>query len=212
MILKGQLNIGFELLLFFTQEKGTRTLPVKVIRMWRAAPLDLAVLGLGGGSDLPPDHRWKVPAISLLPPRRGTEVLAFGFPRSTIELEAPGGAPTLTLDPSTSVGEVVEIHHEFRDSGLLPFPCFRTNARFDGGMSSRPVINNSTGRVCGVICSTLPGVDDDDEHVSHVSTLWPIVVTPINAPRNGEESPPTGPSRAQGLVGVGWTLVRVDRG
>ncbi len=85
------------------------------------------------------------------------------------------------MDATTTTGTVLEVHHERRDSARLPFPCFRTDARFDGGMSGAPVFDEN-GHVCGVICSNLPPAAPDGEHVSYVSTLWPLLAIPIDAP------------------------------
>jgi hypothetical protein len=175
----GNHDLDFELLIFLSLDKNTRILPMRVLRVWRSEPLDLAVIALGIPSDWPDDYRWKVPALSLLPPRCGEDVVAFGFASS--ELIRQEGAPsTAHLRPRSATGRVVEIHHEIRDRARLPFPCFRTNARYDGGMSGGPVISLATGHVCGVVCSSLPATTDEEEHISYVSTLWPIVGTIID--------------------------------
>lgn len=74
-----QLDVSFELLLFVSLDEGKRTLPMKVLRVWRSAPLDIAVLALGVPEDLPDDYRWKVPRLRLLPPKVGAHISAFGF-------------------------------------------------------------------------------------------------------------------------------------
>lgn len=173
----GAHSLDFEILTFLMLGDG-RFLPMKVGKIWRSAPLDLAVLALGVPLDWPEHHTWKVPAISLLPPLRGSSVVAFGYARSAVSRRADGGF-VFQSDPSTSTGEVLEIHHEFRDSARLPFPCFRTNARFDEGMSGGPVINQSTGEICGVICSSFPATSDGEDHASYTATLWPILGTAI---------------------------------
>lgn len=177
----GNTDISFEMLGYLALDGGKRILPLKVLRAWRVEPLDIAVLALGVPQDWPDDHIWKVPAIDLLPPPVGTPIVGFGFANGKIEKNGPGDPATLTIAPSTSIGTVVEIHHRLRNSSRLPFPCFRTNARFDGGMSGGPVLNNQTGRVCGVICSSLPATTDDEEHVSYASTLWPLLATLVDA-------------------------------
>jgi hypothetical protein len=85
------------------------------------------------------------------------------------------------MDATTTTGKVVEVHHERRDSVRLPFPCFQTNARFDGGMSGAPVFNEQ-GQVCGLICSTLTPTTINEDHASYVSSLWPMLAIPIDAP------------------------------
>jgi hypothetical protein len=67
---------------------------------------------------------------------------------------------------------------------MLPFPCFEVEARFDGGMSSGPVFDE-TGAVCGIICSGIDGAHESGAPVSYVTTIWPIFGMIINADRQG---------------------------
>lgn len=55
-----------------------------------------------------------------------------------------------------SIGEVEAIFEEKRDSVMLPFPCIETSIRIYGGNSGGPLINSS-GRVCGIHCSSYDG-------------------------------------------------------
>jgi hypothetical protein len=158
------------------------------MRAWRAVPLDMAILAIGVPEDWPHDHKWTVPAIDLLPPRVGTPIVGFGFANGKIERVSPDLPPSLSIDPMTTTGDVIELHHQFRDKARLPFPCFRTNARFDGGMSGGMILNNQSGCFSGVICSSLDATRDDEEHVSYASSLWPIVGTMVDA----SEGNPTG--------------------
>jgi hypothetical protein len=66
---------------------------------------------------------------------------------------------------------------------MLPFPCFRVGARFDGGMSGGPVMNDR-GRLCGIVCSNMPPSDEGGMHDSFVSTLSPVLGVAIDAPWN----------------------------
>jgi S1-C subfamily serine protease len=75
--------------------------------------------------------------------------------------------------PSTAVGRVMEVYHEKRDSCRLPFPCYQTNFRADGGMSGGPVFNER-GELCGLICSSVPAEDDQQEHSTFITSLWPL--------------------------------------
>ncbi len=71
-----------------------------------------------------------------------------------------------------STGIITEIHPEYRDRIMLPFPCMRTSARFDPGMSGGPVFDTK-GKVCGVICS---GINEEGnaDYISYASLIWPI--------------------------------------
>jgi hypothetical protein len=63
---------------------------------------------------------------------------------------------------------------------MLSFPCYEVNARFDHGMSGGLVVDES-GALCGLICASLPGRTPEEEAVSHVTTLWPMLRTLISA-------------------------------
>jgi hypothetical protein len=63
---------------------------------------------------------------------------------SSVTLDESRGELIFKDSPSTSSGEVIEIDDKFRDTGLLKFPCFRVNARFDPGLSGGPMFNGST--------------------------------------------------------------------
>jgi hypothetical protein len=186
----GHFNINFEIWGCFYLDEGRKTFPVKVHHTYRIAPLDIAILSLAVPTDWPKDHVWRVPEIDLSPPPVGTPVAAFGFSDSRVERTSEVEPPTIMLHPRTTTGQVIEIHHQFRDSVLLPFPCFRTNIRSEHGMSGGPVFNNLSGRVCGVICSSMPPTRDDQDHDTFASTLWPVVMTILDpAPENlGEKS------------------------
>lgn len=114
-------------------------------------------------------------AINLNPPEIGDRIVAFGYPNSRVK--PYDRSIKINLEPRTSVGEVVEVHQNGRDR-MLPFPVFRTNARFDPGMSGGAVFNNSGG-FCSIVCSNMPPMDPADEHVSYVALLWPSMATLI---------------------------------
>ena len=51
-------------------------------------------------------------------------------------------------------------------------------------MSGGPVFDDD-GRLCGLICSNLPPSSSNEDHVSHVTTLWPCMGTLIDLDRQG---------------------------
>lgn len=114
-------------------------------------------------------------SMTLIPPKIGDRIVGFGFPNSDISVK--GYEITTTLDPITTVGEVIEVHSKGRDQ-RLSFPVFRTNARFDGGMSGGPVFTND-GKLCGLICSNMPPLEPDQDHISYVTLLWPSMNTEV---------------------------------
>ena len=164
-------EVNFHLWLYFAFDQGKTLVPAEVKRIWSGRPLDIAVLAVR----FPPEERkrqWKLSRLNLLPPRVGEEVRAFGFADASIS----GSDDRKKLDstPRVTTGTVKEVHHELRDTCNMPFPSFRTDARFDASMSGGPVFNVKH-EICGVISSTYPPTTDDDRHDSYASTLWPIV-------------------------------------
>jgi len=182
-IMGKNLEFDTQIFAYLTLKEGKELLPIRILKIWASAPLDLALLAFGVPSDFPNEHRWKVPILQLLPPKVGTPICGFGFAESVISKKPEGSIPELKTKPVTTTGKVIEIHHEIRDDCRLPFPCFRTNARFDGGMSGGPIFNAITGHICGVICSSLPATTDEEDHISYASSLWPIVGSKCDASR-----------------------------
>ena len=154
-------------------------------------------------------------ALNLIPPKVGERIVGFGHydPEQNISV-ADDGTRHIEINGfgAATVGEVKEIHHERRDMVRLPFSCFQVNARFDGGMSGGPVFNDQ-GQLCGVVCSNLPPSDDNDEHVSYVTTLWPLMATYINIALDGTKQDESYPlielARKGVLTAIGHEFVRI---
>ena len=134
---------SYELLTYVPANDGKTVLPLFVGPVWYNDGTDIAVLQLVPGGPISPDHVWAIPTLGLLPPKEGSHVAAFGYPRSSVSMKAPSDFEVRT-DASTSYGTVIRVHDERRDLGLLKFPCFETNARFDGGMSGGPIMEYFT--------------------------------------------------------------------
>lgn len=121
--------------------------------------------------------------MNLAPPAVGEKIVGFGFHSSGTSKINIGEDGTRNIEiegiGSATIGHVQEVHQIKRDSVRLTFPCYQVNARFDGGMSGGPVLNDN-GELCGVICSSLPPFSDDEEHVSYVATLWPSMSVSMN--------------------------------
>ena len=170
----------YELLTYVVTDQGKTTLPFFVGPVWYNDATDISVLQLLPGGPMRSDHVWECPVLELLPPKLGSRVFAFGYPRSSVSANAPYTFEART-DASTATGTVLTVHDEYRDKGMLKFPCFETNARFDHGMSGGPVLDDQ-GHVCGIIGTGLsPGVEGG-EHYSHASTLWPVMGTMVSFP------------------------------
>jgi Trypsin-like peptidase domain len=166
----GELPFGVQLIQ--TWKGPETTIRWDVMHYWMADPLDIAVLGIEPAQDLPSDFRWSPPRLDVLPPSVGSQIKACGYPASQVRLE--GEEAKIRLQPHAASGAVQEIHPQFRDTFRMKFPCFRTNARFDGAMSGGPVFNER-GRLVGLVSSNLPPFEEGEEHVSYVSLLWPVM-------------------------------------
>jgi Trypsin-like peptidase domain len=124
------------------------------------------------------------PVLRLSPglPKVGENVLGMGHyqMRGDILSQTQENGTVLKYDERTALttGQITEIYPERRDNGMLTFPCFCTNARFEHGMSGGPILNEH-GSVCGVICSCLPPGDDSPGYTSYGSLLWLALGTSI---------------------------------
>jgi S1-C subfamily serine protease len=121
---------------------------------------------------------WNLAEINVSPPLPGSSVMAFGYGNSEWS-SSDDGEFQITLKPASAIGEVQEVHYHYRDRSMLKFPCFRTNARFDPGMSGGPVFD-SAGHVRGIVCDSLAAQNDQEEHASYVSLIWPALGLRMN--------------------------------
>jgi hypothetical protein len=152
---------------------------------------DIALLHLNLPINTITNERLPMPAnpVSMKIPKVGS--LCFGLGYRAASLVAAEGQPnTLILDQrySATKGIISDIHFPKRDSSMLSFPCARINARFDGGMSGGPVIDES-GKVIGVVCSSF-GANTDELPLSYFSLLGPALSLSIVAKHpDGAERP-----------------------
>lgn len=175
-------DLPFHIFFHQVREGGKTEALWQCLYMWKCQLSDIVFLAFQPYSNHDQDYRWKSPVISLFPPPIGTGIMAFGYH----EIEGPSGKKYVS---STATGTVAEIHERRRDSSMLPFPCFRTNARFDGGMSGGPVFRMDNGQLCGIVCTNLPPSEEEEgevQHTSYVTTLWPAMATMISVPREGQ--------------------------
>lgn len=156
---------------------------------WLSPSSDLALLRTKPYNDVAASSQHtECVALDLLPPKVGDRIVGFGNYSPNQEVVAgPDGARHIEIHGpgAATVGEVIEVHAERRDSARLSFPCFQVNARFDGGMSGGPVFNEK-GRLCGIICSSLPPTSEAEEHVSYATTLWPLMGIEVDASLPGQ--------------------------
>lgn len=127
---------------------------------------------------------WKTVPITFDPPPIGAEVRAFGlhnvrFDGSRVNADRKFEHIEIKCDRSISTGIVKQLHWEGRDKGMYNFPCFEVNARFEHGMSGGLVITEES-HVCGIVCGSLPATCPDEENISYVSMLWPMMAIPVD--------------------------------
>jgi hypothetical protein len=151
-----------------------------VTRLWTADFTDIVVLRLTPFSNGAREYNFRPLVLDLLPPKIGETVNAFGLYAN--ETNRSDKTIQVGLRAATSHGRVMEVHDLARDTARLPFPCFRTNARFEGGMSGGPVFNSS-GDLCGLICSSLEPFTPEEEHASYAVSLWRAMGIPIDINR-----------------------------
>jgi S1-C subfamily serine protease len=168
-----QLEARFSILA--VQYPGVTSEPAlwRVTFVWGARFTDIAFVGLVPANSLAEKYRWVSRLkLNLLPPVVGERVVGFGYAASRVEM-TEGGRMQLSLNPSTTGGLVTAVFPEYRDRGMLKFPCFEIHAHFIGGMSGGPLFNNA-GEVCGLICASRDG-----EPIAYGATLWPAMGTII---------------------------------
>ncbi len=154
-----------------------------VTRVWASGETDIILLRLTPFSKGAQEYKFRHMTLAVLPPPIGTQIHAFGYAESFIEVAGPREL-SIRHRPRSTHGEVIEVFPGGRDRIAMPFPCFRTNARFDGGMSGGPIFNE-TGHLCGLICSSYPPFEADEQHASYGVMLWPIMGMPIDLARAG---------------------------
>ena len=191
---QGQFYDHFELYaLYITAERhaDSETMNVgglwPIGKVWFSPELDIAFCGLRSGTRN--GRRIRFPICRLSPgiPRFGERIVGFGYYKMEGgELDRSSQEEVLvsySQMTAHSAGKIVEVFPKKRDSGMLNFPCFHTDARFDHGMSGGPVFNEA-GYVCGVICSSF-NVEDDPHHVSYASLIWPALATRVEVAIDG---------------------------
>ncbi len=110
------------------------------------------------------------PQFTLSPglPKLNEKIIGFGYPYNKVEMES--NFVKYFHKNAFTKGEITEIYPIKHDLGKFRFPCFKTEARFDHGMSGGPIFNEE-GNVCGVICSGLSPTEDTNVYTSYGSLI-----------------------------------------
>ncbi len=212
---EGHVEATFSLQAFQVTNRDAGSL-WSITRLWLSPHTDIAFVRLTPASDSVQTHTWRGPKLRLTPPKKGERAVGFGYHSS--EISASESSTDVTIvwkdKPTTTVGEVLEVHDQLRDRSRLRFPCFRTNARFDGGMSGGPIFNEA-GELCGLICSSLPPSEEAGEHTSYAASLWPAMGTILDMDREGYPSGSSYPALELARAGIikagGWERVVLNR-
>ena len=184
-----------------------RIFRLAIRNVWTAPWSDLALLSV----ETVPDRKPQFVTMNLSPPPIGSKVFAFGYHDCRVDIE--GDTVTIARKGSTSVGTVVEVHDDRRDNFSITWPCFRGDARFDGGMSGGPVFNE-TGQLCGLVCACMPPDVPGGSYVSYVTSLWPMLAIELDVPREGHPPGlyPVHDLCRDGMIGaVDWDRVALRR-
>lgn len=133
-------------------------------------------------------ERFYFPKITLSSgiPKTGDIIIGVGYPDNRIEIPEDVELIKYFHKNAFTRGEIIEIYLTGRDMGMLPFPCFHTNAQFNGGMSGGPIFNEN-GNVCGVVCSGLPPSEEYPEYVSYGSLIAAALTIELEIAFNGNE-------------------------
>lgn len=178
-------------------------LPIR--KVWTAPWSDLALLLVESAPEREPMKL----RMSMAPPKLGSTVRAFGYHGCKANVESD--SVIIERDESTSAGVVEEIHWERRDNYSITWPCFRVNARFDGGMSGGPVFNEG-GQLCGLVCACMPPSEPGEPYVSYVTMLWPMLAIEMDVPRDGHPVgmyPVLEMVRGGSLEALGWEAIEL---
>lgn len=143
-----------------------------VTKFWFCKFTDISVLRLTPRTTEHLEYNWRTPTLCLAPPSLGDRIASFGYMKS--HANAENQKITWYVEGVTSVGTVKEVYPLGRDKVMLPFPCFRTNMRIEGGMSGGPAFDDN-GQLIGINCSGFSAQDAGGEHTGHISCLWPLM-------------------------------------
>lgn len=177
------IDVTFNLLVLQRAENKDMSWFVKKVYFSNAT--DIAILYLTPANDNADTYSFSKMTIDLHLPYLNTKVAGFGYPKSKVT-QTGDNMYDLDLDSHTTSGTVNAVYGSRRDSSMLNFPCFEVNTRIEGGMSGGPIFSQDTGHLIGIMCS---GWDfsDSKEHSGYVASIWPLLPTLIDIPRESTE-------------------------
>lgn len=160
--------------------------PISVSHIWIPDHLDIGFGWLNLPKRISDGSPVLLSSVRIHPglPAIGSRIAAIGY----YEMEgylSTENEPLVNYATRTALasGTIQEIHPEYRDRGMLKFPCFRTNARFEPGMSGGPIFTED-GSVCGVVCAGEKLIEQPSDYNTYGSLIWPIFGCEIESANN----------------------------
>jgi S1-C subfamily serine protease len=164
-----------EMFAFFISRQGERLIGdlIPIQKVWYCDEHDIGLCFLQETHF--EGKRVYFPQFILSPgiPKEGERIIAFGYPYNKVE--ANSDLIKYFHKNAYARGHIIKVHEKQHDFGKFNFPCFRTEARFDHGMSGGPIFNEN-GKVCGVVCSGLAPSEEGQEYFS-IGSLMGIALT-----------------------------------
>lgn len=147
-----------------------------VDRSWNSRDTDLTLLQVSAEDDTADRIQYDWPTrfveLQLLPPSRGSQITAVGFPQLAAR-SAENSRVVLDVPFTVKEGMVTKIYQIRADLGMLNFPCFEVDIHFDHGFSGGPVFFE--GRLCGLVSHS-----SSFDARSTCTTLWPIALAKMD--------------------------------
>jgi hypothetical protein len=203
-------QLGFYAL-YISDEKHSETseqrigglLPID--RVWFSEELDIGYCHVVKPTiNGEPALRFRILRLSPGLPRVGESILGIGYHSMRGALTPnEGGTRDINYaqDTAFTTGIIKEVYPIRRDSAMLSFPSFLTDARFEPGMSGGPILNERGG-VCGVVCSSNVLAEEHSGHISFGSLIWPALATCVDVIENTGAEPRM--MMVYDLIKAGW--------
>jgi len=153
-----------------------KLIQLEIISTRILSPGDIALLELGDSKNYPWQSLDPYPQLRLCGPKLDEQVFSFGYPSKGIRRLREHNV-VVNLSPASARGKVLDVELHPRSFPSQRVPRFQTDAEYLPGMSGSPIAGED-GRICGVVASSISGVDNELP-ISFGSIMWPLVSTLI---------------------------------
>lgn len=154
--------------------------PAKLgLQIWRVVTItavpgcDLTILSLTYQTALPGGNQFNQATIAIRLPAMDEPLVLAGFRPDTAVVSKDGGL-ICQGNVLVSAGKVTAQYPNGRDTAVLPWPVVEVECDALGSMSGGPVFDTS-GRLVGLVCSSLGAGPDGESARSYVSMIWPAM-------------------------------------